>query len=89
MAAKHSFAEFDPSLEDWNSYSERFDFYLEAGRIEDPALQLSTFLSSVGPSTYKLIRNLCCPKPPRAMTYKEIKELLQHHFRPKPSVAVE
>ena len=89
MAAKHSFAEFDPSLEDWNSYSERFDFYLEAGRIEDPAIQLSTFLSSVGPSTYKLIRNLCCPKPPRAMTYKEIKELLQHHFRPKPSVAVE
>ena len=49
MAAKHSFAEFDPSLEDWNSYSERFDFYLEAGRIEDPAIQLSTFLSSVGP----------------------------------------
>ena len=46
MAAKHSFAEFDPSLEDWNSYFERFDFYLEAGRIEDPAIQLSTFLSS-------------------------------------------
>ena len=89
MATKHSFAEFDPTLEDWNSYSERFEFFLEAGGIQDPAIQLSTFLSSVGPSTYKLIQNLCCPKPPKAMTYKEIKQLLQSHFRPKPSVAVE
>ena len=71
MATKHSFSELDLTVEDWNSYLERLDFFLEAGGIQDLAIQLSTFLSSVGPSIYKLIRNLCCPKLPK---------LLQSHF---------
>ena len=89
MASRRSFAEFDSSVEDWISYSERFDFFLESNDIREIPLQLATFLSSVGPSTYKLVRNLCVPRLPKEMTYKEVKELLENHFRPKPSIAVE
>ena len=44
MVKKHSIADFDPSVENWNSYSERFDLFLEAiaSEIQDPAIQLST-----------------------------------------------
>ena len=42
------FAEFDSSIEDWTSYSERFGFFLTANEIKDPGIQLSTLLSSVG-----------------------------------------
>ena len=59
-----SFAEFNPSEEEWVSYSERFHFYLLANGIENPSLKLATLLSTIGASTYKLIRILCSPTQP-------------------------
>ena len=46
----------------------------------------AVLLSSVGASTYKLIRNLTSPHPPGSRTYKEIIDLVRDHFNPKPSV---
>ena len=83
------FAEFDSSIEDWTLYSERFGFFLTANEIKDPAIQQSTLLSSVGSTTYKLIRNLCFPDSPQKKKYEEIVQMLQDHYRPRPAIAVE
>ena len=48
---------FDPTLEDWISYSECMDHYLEANKISPDSKKLSVFLSTCGPATYSLIRN--------------------------------
>ena len=49
----------------------------------------SILLSTCGAATYKLIRNLTSPEPPVSKTYKEIVDLVQTHYQPKPSVMIE
>ena len=81
--------EFDPSVDDWNSYAERLDHYLAANDVANAKKKWSILLSSCGASTYKLIRNLTSPQPPTSKTYKEIVELVQTHYSPKPSMIVQ
>ena len=64
--------EFDPSLEDWISYSERVDHYLEANEVSPDSKKLSVLLSTCGKATYTLILNLMSPVSPSSKTYKEI-----------------
>ena len=78
--------EFDSSVDDWNSYTERLEQYLMANEVGSPEKKRAVLLSSVGASTYKLIRNLTSPHPPGSRTYKEIIDLVRDHFNPKPSV---
>ena len=81
--------EFDSSVDDWNSYTERLEQYLMANEVVSPEKKRAVLLSSVGASTYKLIRNLTSPYPPGSRTYKEIIDLVRDHFNPKPSVIVQ
>ena len=81
--------EFDSSVDDWNSYTERLEQYLMANEVGSPEKKRAVLLSSVGASTYKLIRNLTSPHPPGSRTYKEIIDLVRDHFNPKPSVIVQ
>ena len=81
--------EFDSSLDDWNSYTERLEQYLMANEVGSQEKKRAVLLSSVGASTYKLIRNLTSPHPPGSRTYKEIIDLVRDHFNPKPSVIVQ
>ena len=82
--------EFDPSVEDWTSYSERMDFYyLQANEVENPSKRRSILLTSVGPRTYKLLRNLVAPSSTAETPYKELVQLLSAHYKPAPTIAVE
>ena len=81
--------DFDSSVDDWNSYTERLDQYLMANEVVSTEKKRAVLLSSVGASTYKLIRNLTSPHPPGSRTYKEIIDLVRDHFNPKPSVIVQ
>ena len=78
--------EFDSSADDWNSYTESLEQYLMANAVGTLEKKRAVLLSSVGASTYKLIRNLTSPHPPGSRTYKEIIDLVRDHFNPKPSV---
>ena len=60
-----------------------------ANEVVSPEKKRAILLSSVGASTYKLIRNLTSPHPPVSRTYKEIIDLVRDHFNPKPSVIVQ
>ena len=81
--------EFDISLEEQSSYTERLDHYMLANDVTDPGKKRSILLSTCGATTYKLIRNLTSPDLPISKTYKEIVDLVQAHYQPKPSVMIE
>ena len=77
---------FDPTLEDWISYSERVDHYLEANKVSPDNKKLSVCLSTCGPATYTLTWNLVSPASPSSKTYKEIIAIVSNHYKPTPSL---
>ena len=50
---------------------------------------MSVFLSSLGPATYALIRNLLSPQKPEDKSYKELVSVLEDHFNPTLSETVQ
>ena len=80
---------FNPNEDDWKSYVERLDQYFAANDITEAEKKRATLLSFVGAVTYKLIRNLTTLNGPTSSTYKDITELVQEHYNPKPSTIVE
>ena len=68
--------------EDFESYLERFEFWLEANNI-DEAKKAATFLAAVGPKPYKFLKNLIAAAKPRDKTYDQLKEKLKMHYKPK------
>ena len=66
MAAS-SFAEFDESKEDWLSYTERMQQYFVVNGVREDG-QRTTLLSTCGPATYQLIKDLVAPEK---LTYCE------------------
>ena len=89
MTTFGSIGEFDISLEDWSSYAEHLEHYMSANDIIDIGKKLCILLITCGAATYKLIRNLTSPELPVSKTYKEIVDLVQTHYQPKPSVMIE
>ena len=68
--------------EDFESYLERFEFWLEANNI-DEAKKAATFLAVVGPKPYKLLKNLIAPAKPKDKTYDQLTKKLKMHYNPK------
>ena len=64
MATFGTVTPWDDNSEPWNVYCERMDEYFEANEITDEKRQRAILLSSVGPKTYQLIRNLLAPEKP-------------------------
>ena len=88
MALLGSIEHFDPALEDWANYVERLGQYFEANGIvgeDNAAKRRSTFLSVVGPSSYKLLRSILAPVKPSEKTFEELTEVLKTHYNPPPS----
>ena len=89
MAMHGIIGEFKPSQEDWQSYVERLDQYFTANDVAAPGKRRAILLSSVGPVTYRLIRNLLAPDKPTDKTLKEIVDIVRDHHQPKPSVTMQ
>lgn len=83
-----SIGPFDESVEQWSSYTERFDYFIAANDIDD-GKRVPTFLTVMGPRTFNLLRNLLQPTKPGTKTYQEIVDMLGRHFSPKPLVIAE
>lgn len=80
--------EFDESVEDFASYVERFEMWASANEVADYR-RACTFLASVGPAAYQILKNLCSPDLPKDKNYEEIKDILSMHYTPKPIVIAE
>ena len=91
MAVKPTFGhlyEFDPNAEYVIVYLERADLFLAANDMPDEK-KVSVFLSSVGKTTYALLRDLLQPQAPTDKSLTEIKAALKKQYQPTPSVIAE
>ena len=72
MATLGTTESFNPSIEDWNAYSERFEQY--ANDIKDEKKIVATFLTTIGSKTYKVVRDLLAPAKPSEVKFEEFGE---------------
>ena len=89
MATLGSIESFNPSLEDWNAYSERFEQYVIANESKDEKKIVATFLTTIGSKTYNVLRDLLAPEKPSAVKFEDLVKTLRDHYEPKPIVIVE
>jgi len=79
---------FDADAEEWPQYVERLEHFFDANGItgeDNKAKRRSVFLTVIGPSPYKLLRNLLAPEKPADKTFEQLTGILQEHYNPKPS----
>lgn len=89
MATHGSVGEFVNTQEDWSSYVERLQQYFVAKDVKAAEKQRAILLSTVGGSTYQLIRNLLAPRKPTDVTFVQIVDAVQGYHQPKPSIIVQ
>ena len=80
-----SISAFDSSQEDWVEYAERLEHYFVANGIDNADVQRAILFTSVGPSTYRLIKTLSLPRKPTDYSFQELVTKVKTHFHPKPS----
>lgn len=83
------FETFDTNQGDWESYSERFGFFLQAHGVIDLTKQKAIFFASCGNDLYQLVKTLIFPQKLDQVTLDVIVEKLNNHFRPRPNEIVE
>lgn len=86
MAGRPPFNEFDAETEDIESYLERLQEYFTAYEIEDDednaAKRRAILLTSIGSTSYRVLKDLAFPDAPNTKTFDQLATLLRAHFRP-------
>ena len=88
MATHGSLSAFDPSKEDWTSYTDRMKHYFIAN-VTDSDRKRSILLSACGASTFKLIQNLVEKDKMNTTSFEDIVAKLKTHYDPEPSVIMQ
>ena len=76
---------FDETMEQWDTYIERFEHFINANYIKDEK-RVSVLLSLIGMRTYGLLRSLFTFERPGDMAFQRIVNELRAHFSPKPLI---
>ena len=87
MTTHESMSAFDPSKDDWTSYTGRMAHYFVANDVTIADKKRSILLSVCGASTYKLIRNLV--ENLDTTSYDDIVKLVKSHYDPNLSVIMQ
>lgn len=88
MATVGCIEEFNPDNEWVSIYLEWLKLFFVANGVEE-AKQVATLLLVIGGKTYSLLSDLLAPAKPVLKTLKQLKDILQAHFKPKPVVITE
>lgn len=89
MATFGSIEQFDPQQGTFSEYQERVEFYFTANGITDEERKRAIFLTVVGPSQFRSLKDLCAPSPISDKTYDELCTRLRQHHEPKPQKYVQ
>ena len=89
MAHSHSFPAFQPSSEDWTSYTERLEEHFIAHGITNADKRKAVLLSSCGSETYQLMKSLSAPEKPSAKSFADLVKLVKDYLQPAPSAIVQ
>ena len=76
--------QFNPKTEIFSEYVERLGFYFEANSVTDIKKKKAIFLTLIGPSQYRLLKDLTAPSTIAEKSYDELCGLLKSHHQPKP-----
>ena len=88
MAVFGNISAFEENNELFADYADRCDAFMLANDIADDR-KASLFLATIGPESYKLLKNLCEPTKPSSKSYTQLKTLLTNHYEPAPIVIAE
>ena len=88
MATFGLIQEFQPDNERISAYLERVQMFFQANDIAEEK-QVPILLSVIGGKTYALLSDLLAPVKPSTKSFKDLQEVLQRHFEPKPVVIAE
>ena len=80
MAAP-KFLEFCADSDDWDIYAERLEQHFAANKVEDEKIRVAVLLSSIGQSTYKLLRDLSFPALPKDNKFDELNKMLKNQYQ--------
>ena len=80
---------FDAEKEEWTQYAERLSHFFEANLIVDEERKKALLLTMMGPSAFKLLRNLLSPAKPGDKAFVELVETMKQHHNPTPSEIVQ
>ena len=73
--------EFDDNKEEWIQYVERLDHFYEANGITENDRKRAILLTTIGPLTYKTLRNVVMPRKPGEMSYQDLVAATKTHYR--------
>ena len=79
MAVFGNVGPFNEAGELFEDYFDRLEAFMKINKIKEES-QSSLFLATMGPSTYKTLKNLCSPSLPGDKSYEELKNMLKEHF---------
>ena len=79
---------FNPDLDSWSEWEERFVFFLESKQITDDAVKRARLLTACGKNAYSLFRSLVAPVKLNEVSFSELLEVMRAHKDPKPSKIV-
>ncbi|XP_065203998.1 uncharacterized protein K02A2.6-like [Planococcus citri] len=77
------FAEFNAAVEDFASYLDRFNCYIDCLGITD-LQKPKFFIASAGAEIFALARRLAAPANPKDLDYDKLTKLLTDHYHPAP-----
>ncbi|GFR18928.1 uncharacterized protein K02A2.6 [Trichonephila clavata] len=79
------FEKFDEENENFDSFIERFETYLDVQKVPI-ANRAKVFVSSLSAKLYQLLKNLLAPDIPSDQTLDKLKDALKKHLTPKPLI---
>ncbi|GFX73306.1 uncharacterized protein K02A2.6 [Trichonephila clavipes] len=79
------FDKFDEENENFDSFIERFETYLDVQNVPIPN-RAKVFVSSLSAKLYQLLKNLLAPDIPSDQTLDKLKDALKKHLTPKPLI---
>ncbi|GFR29769.1 uncharacterized protein K02A2.6 [Trichonephila clavata] len=79
------FEKFDEENENFDSFIERFETYLDVQNVPI-ANRAKVFVSSLSAKLYQLLKNLLAPDNPSDQTLDKLKDALKKHLPPKPLI---
>ncbi|KAG8139044.1 hypothetical protein E2320_001818 [Naja naja] len=87
MTAPPTFPPFWLTTEMWTSYINRFKCIMDAANLSDipPNRKKAYFLSFCGATIFDTATALLAPQMVKAVTWKELQEVLSNHYAPKPA----
>ena len=76
--------EFNPQKETFSEYEERLSFFFEANGVTEDSKKRAIFITVVGSSQFRLLKDLCIPRKVSDFSCDELCHKLREHHEPAP-----